>query len=147
MWKNCFTPLSAFKYCFVAVLFLVVTMALISKYDAHPDEKNHLSAAVYYSDHSLPPVIGDPAVRDSYSIWGISYLNYQWAEYFFAGKEGYPNYLDQRDVLCAQGRRYARLLSKYTHKGKILDVGCAAGFVLKGFEQSGWKGYGIDKDT
>jgi len=65
-------------------------------------------------------------------------------EYFFAGKEGYPNYLDQQDLLCAHGRRYAKLLSKYTKRGRVLDVGCAAGFILKGFEQSGWECYGIE---
>lgn len=61
-------------------------MALASGYDRHPDESNHLAAAVYYKDHFLPPVIGDPAVRQSYSVWGVSYLNYHWAEYFCAGK-------------------------------------------------------------
>jgi hypothetical protein len=65
---------------------LAFVMALASGYDRHPDEANHLSAAVYYRNHFLPPAIGDPAVRESYSVWGVSYLNYHWAEYFFAGK-------------------------------------------------------------
>jgi hypothetical protein len=73
-------------YCLGAAVLLALVMALTSGYDRHPDESNHLAAAVYYRDHFLPPVIGDPAVRDSYSVWGVSYLNYHWAEYFFAGK-------------------------------------------------------------
>ena len=65
-------------------------------------------------------------------------------EYFFEGKDGYPNYLEQRDLLYEQGKRYAQLISRYAKPGKILDVGCAAGFILKGFEQAGWVCYGIE---
>jgi len=72
--------------CLCIAFTLSMVLALISKFDSHPDEIHHLAAALYYKDHILPPVIGDPAVRDSYSVWGNSYLNYQWAEYFFAGK-------------------------------------------------------------
>jgi SAM-dependent methyltransferase len=65
-------------------------------------------------------------------------------EYFFEGKDGYPNYLNKKDLLCEQGLRYARLIAKYTKPGKVLDVGCAAGFILKGFEQSGWDCHGVE---
>lgn len=61
-------------------------MSLTSDYNRHPDEIHHFEATRYYVDHFLPPVIGDPAVRDSYSVWGVSYLNYHWLEYFLAGK-------------------------------------------------------------
>lgn len=81
-----FHPNPVIKYCLAASFVLIVLMASISEYDRHPDEANHLSAAVYYKYHFLPPQIGDPSVRDSYSVWGVSYLNYHWAEYFFAGK-------------------------------------------------------------
>lgn len=81
-----FRPNAILPLCFgIAVLFALI-MAVTSGYNHHPDEANHLSAAVYYRDHFLPPEIGDPAVRDSYSAWGVSYLNYHWAEYFIAGK-------------------------------------------------------------
>ena len=65
-------------------------------------------------------------------------------EYFFEGKDGYPNYLEQKDVLYEQGQRYAHLIARYTKPGKVLDVGCAAGFILKGFERAGWICYGIE---
>ena len=65
-------------------------------------------------------------------------------EYFFEGKDGYPNYLDKKNLLYAQGLRYARLISKYTKPGRMLDVGCAAGFILKGFEESGWDCHGVE---
>jgi len=81
-----FVSYSVLKYCLGSVLILVFAMATVSNYNRHPDESNHLSAAGYYTNHFLPPEIGDPAVRNSYSVWGISYLNYQWVEYFLAGK-------------------------------------------------------------
>lgn len=41
--------------------------------------------------------------------------------------------------------RYAKIISKYINNpGTILDVGCAAGFILKGFEQHGWTCHGIE---
>jgi 2-polyprenyl-3-methyl-5-hydroxy-6-metoxy-1,4-benzoquinol methylase len=65
-------------------------------------------------------------------------------DYFFSGKEGYPNYLNEKELLYEQGLRYSKLISKYKKTGKVLDVGSAAGFILKGFEQSGWDCYGIE---
>jgi len=34
-------------------------------------------------------------------------------DYFFAGKDGYPNYLNGKDLLYDRGIRYARLIAKY----------------------------------
>ena len=65
-------------------------------------------------------------------------------DYFFAGNTGYPDYFEGKGLLYNQGKRYARLIAKYTKPGKILDVGCAAGFILKSFEQAGWNCYGIE---
>jgi SAM-dependent methyltransferase len=65
-------------------------------------------------------------------------------DYFFEGKDGYPNYLNKRNILYKQGLQYAKLISKYTKPGKVLDIGCAAGFILKGFRDSGWMCHGIE---
>ncbi len=65
-------------------------------------------------------------------------------DYFFAGGAGYPNYLEEKKELYNSGIRYAKIISKYTSPGKVLDVGCAAGFYLKGFEKSGWKCVGLE---
>ncbi len=65
-------------------------------------------------------------------------------DYFFAGKDGYPNYLNKKNILYKQGLRYAKLIAKYTKPGKVLDIGSAAGFILKGFEDSGWICRGIE---
>ncbi len=64
--------------------------------------------------------------------------------YFFDGKDGYPNYLDEEEILINQGIRYAKLISKFKIPGKILDVGCAAGFALNGFKLQGWECSGIE---
>lgn len=65
-------------------------------------------------------------------------------DYFFGGGDGYPNYLEQKHILLHYGIRYAQIVSKYTKPGKMLDVGSAAGFILKGFQQSGWDCYGVE---
>lgn len=65
-------------------------------------------------------------------------------DYFFAGGAGYPNYLEEKKELYNSGIRYAKIISGYTTPGKVLDVGCAAGFYLKGFEKSGWNCVGIE---
>jgi SAM-dependent methyltransferase len=65
-------------------------------------------------------------------------------EYFFEGKDGYPNYLAEKDILFKSGIRYANIINKFTRPGKVLDVGCAAGFILKGFESKGWEAFGIE---
>jgi len=65
-------------------------------------------------------------------------------DYFFAGQHGYPNYLEEKDILYKTGQWYAKLISKHAKPGKVLDVGCAAGFILKGFESAGWECRGIE---
>jgi 2-polyprenyl-3-methyl-5-hydroxy-6-metoxy-1,4-benzoquinol methylase len=65
-------------------------------------------------------------------------------DYFFEGKAGYPDYLAEKDILIKAGKRYAKLISNYMTLGKLLDVGCAAGFIMKGFEDSGWECVGIE---
>ncbi|GAB1454705.1 class I SAM-dependent methyltransferase [Draconibacterium sp.] len=65
-------------------------------------------------------------------------------DYFFKGEVGYENYLLEKDMLIKRGEYYANKVSKYIVTGKVLDIGAAAGFILKGFENKGWKGTGIE---
>ena len=74
------------RICLIAAPVIAAVMSVTSDYNRHPDEIHHFEAARYYVDHFLPPEIGDPDVRNSYSVWGVSYLNYHWIEYFLAGK-------------------------------------------------------------
>lgn len=64
--------------------------------------------------------------------------------YFFGGKTGYPNYLEEKDILIDHGIQYAKIINKIINPGKMLDVGCASGFIMKGFIKRGWKTRGIE---
>ena len=68
------------------IWLLVIAMAGISKKNVHPDEYVHMSATDYYQDHWLPPIIEDPAIRNTYSVYGMSRLNNGEVYYLFSGK-------------------------------------------------------------
>lgn len=68
-------------------------------------------------------------------------------DYFFGGGDGYPDYLSGANLLVAHGRRYGKLLKQYLQPGTVLDVGAAAGFILKGLADAGWKGEGIEPNA
>ena len=84
-----FRPHKFLQLLLITSLILITLMTLSSSFNRHPDEINHFLAAQYYLYHSIPPVIDDPDIRESYSGYGVSYLNYNWAEYLFAGKFAY----------------------------------------------------------
>jgi len=65
-------------------------------------------------------------------------------DYFFGDTDGYSDYLSEEETITDHGRQYGQLLMKYMSPGEVLDVGSAAGFILKGLQESGWKGKGIE---
>lgn len=67
--------------------------------------------------------------------------------YFKGGGAGYPDYLAEGRLLRNQGRRYGKIVKEYAPAGRLLDVGCAAGFLLQGFGDSGWKGTGLEPNA
>ncbi|MDY6991575.1 MAG: hypothetical protein SVR94_03080 [Pseudomonadota bacterium] len=81
-----FVPLPISRYFLVVAFSLIATLAVLSHYNAHPDEAHHFQAARYYFDHWLPPKVGDPEIRDSYSRYGLSYLHSLGIDYLLAGK-------------------------------------------------------------
>lgn len=84
-------------YFGVFVLALILTMAVVSKRDHHPDERVHLAAAKYYETNWLPPSVESQEIRDTYSAYGMSRLNTMEVSYFFAGKFGRMLELFQMD--------------------------------------------------
>jgi SAM-dependent methyltransferase len=67
--------------------------------------------------------------------------------YFRDGGDGYPDYLAEAEIITAHGRSYARLMARHTTPGNMLDVGAAAGFILKGFQEAGWQGNGLEPNS
>src|SRR6516162_1831424 len=58
--------------------------------------------------------------------------------YFSGGGAGYPDYVAERALLREHGRRYAGIVARYMPRGRLLDVGGAAGYVAEGFSDAGW---------
>jgi SAM-dependent methyltransferase len=109
------------------------------------------------------PLCGQPAGRlfekDGYPILRCVSCRHQFAEvapspdhvarvyaddYFHGGGAGYSDYLSEAAILRDHGRRYGRLLTRYTRPGTLLDVGAAAGFILQGLVDAGWQGEGVE---
>lgn len=68
--------------------------------------------------------------------------------YFSGGGAGYSDYLAEGEMLGQRGQMYAKKLEKFTsEKGKMLDVGAAAGFILQGFIEAGWRGTGLEPNA
>ena len=68
--------------------------------------------------------------------------------YFSGGGAGYSDYLAEAEILRNRGRMYGKILEKYTpKKGKMLDVGAAAGFILRGFIDESWRGIGLEPNA
>ncbi len=65
-------------------------------------------------------------------------------DYFFGGGAGYPDYLADSGILRDRGHRYGRILARYRQPGRVLDVGSAAGFILRGLMDCGWSGRGLE---
>jgi SAM-dependent methyltransferase len=65
-------------------------------------------------------------------------------DYFFGGGAGYPDYLEEGELLRAHARRYSRLISKYVRPGALLDIGAASGFLCDGFRSAGWQPEGLE---
>lgn len=64
--------------------------------------------------------------------------------YFKEGGAGYEGYLLESQLLYRQGGRYSKILKGFMKPGNVLDVGAAAGFILKGFTDTGWSGLGLE---
>jgi 2-polyprenyl-3-methyl-5-hydroxy-6-metoxy-1,4-benzoquinol methylase len=65
-------------------------------------------------------------------------------DYFFKGGAGYNDYTLEKEMLIKRGEYYAKKIHPLVMPGKVLDVGAAAGFILKGFENKGWQGIGVE---
>ena len=68
-------------------------------------------------------------------------------DYFNSGGAGYPDYPAEERILIRRGHRYAQLVSRFASargRVRVLDVGAAAGFTLRAFEEQGWTAVGLE---
>ena len=67
--------------------------------------------------------------------------------YFIGGGAGYSSYISEANIITDHGRRYGKILNNFIKSGKVLDVGAAAGFILKGLREHGWDGIGLEPNA
>lgn len=67
--------------------------------------------------------------------------------YFTGGGAGYSNYTSESNIITDHGRQYGQILDTFMKPGKVLDVGAAAGFILKGLSEHGWNGIGLEPNA
>lgn len=65
-------------------------------------------------------------------------------DYFEGGKDGYPDYVGEKDLILSHGRKYGQIANRFMTPGRVLDVGSAAGFILQGIIDQGWQGVEVE---
>jgi hypothetical protein len=71
---------------FAVVTCLILALALLTKFNAHPDEYLHFETARYFINHWWPAALNDPVIAPTFSHYGFSYLQDLDASYFLIGK-------------------------------------------------------------
>jgi SAM-dependent methyltransferase len=61
-----------------------------------------------------------------------------------AGGQGYADYVAEEELHRLNARRRLSLLEGSVHPGRLLDVGCAAGFFLDEARHKGWNVTGVE---
>jgi 2-polyprenyl-3-methyl-5-hydroxy-6-metoxy-1,4-benzoquinol methylase len=72
-----------------------------------------------------------------------------YAQPYFGGagastREGYLDYVADAEVHRVNARRRLRGLAELVEPGRLLDVGCAAGFFVQEADRAGWQARGVD---
>ena len=65
-------------------------------------------------------------------------------DYFNGGKDGYPDYIQLEPLLIKRGGYYANIIRRFMKPGRMLDIGCGSGFLMKGFRDNGWEVKGVE---
>lgn len=66
--------------------------------------------------------------------------------YFTGAEDGYPDYLGAEESLRRTARGHLDVLDRlHPQRGLLLDIGCAAGFLLDEARRRGWRTVGIER--
>jgi len=68
------------------ILAAMCAMAWQSRLNVHPDELDHINAGRYFMKYWDFPAMDDPRLSNTFSNYGVSYLQQLDVVYFFAGK-------------------------------------------------------------
>jgi len=76
-------------------------------------------------------------------------------EYFSGGESCYDDYDHKQEELQRQGKYYSNILKRHAvgdrgasdAKPSVLDIGCAAGYMLQSLVDQGWRGVGIEANA
>ncbi len=80
-----------------------------------------------------------PAAEELYALYGETYFHNN-----ESGVVGYTDYLkDERNIRKTSQRRL-RHIEKFAQPGRMIDVGCAAGFFASEAQKRGWQVEGLD---
>ena len=71
---------------FAVVTCLILALALLTKFNAHPDEYLHFETARYFINHWWPAALNDPVIAPTFSHYGFSYMHDLDASYLLMGK-------------------------------------------------------------
>jgi hypothetical protein len=69
-----------------AIVACLCLMATQSRFNVHPDERDHVNAGRYFIEYWDFPSLNDARLTGTYSNYGVSYLQQLDVVYFFAGK-------------------------------------------------------------
>jgi SAM-dependent methyltransferase len=82
-----------------------------------------------------------PSTAELRTLYGAGYFSQAAGD---SGGQGYADYLADEEVHRANARRRLELLERFVRPGRLLDVGCAAGFFLHEAGKRGWQPRGVD---
>lgn len=82
-----------------------------------------------------------PDAHELYALYGETYFKND-----ESGEVGYTNYLADEPNIRQTAQRRLRFLEQFTstRKGRLLDIGCAMGFIMDEAHQRGWQVEGLD---